>query len=293
MLTRLMEYGKRAFPMFTNKDSKMTDEQASNELNKQCVVSMGGAAVASCTEIQSAARALRTPTDFDVVNIFTNISVLPDIERQLQLLYRPFTCFVSTKCVYDLSELCFFIANATYEPDKHSALFVQRVKPVCTLTIYANGNVCCKGYSREGARDGLSKLEEVLEMAGYSPAFSHFRYNVVNATFCVPFQLDLEWMIQESYHNVISNNDQPFIFHIMPKTKIKFAIFPTGFVYVLGCKLPNETKDAIAFIMPILYRFKAERHGSPHDLQLSLGDISSRLLWEREFQKQEDFSISW
>ncbi|XP_034668386.1 uncharacterized protein LOC117901656 [Drosophila subobscura] len=273
----------------------MIHENASNKRAKEDVVSMGrAAAVASWTEVQPTTGApLTPPKDIDVVNIFRNISVLPEIERHIQLLYRPFTCFVSTKCVFNLYDLGFFVGNATYEPDKQSALFVQQVKPVCTLKIYTNGSICCKGYSHEGTRVGLLQFEAVLEQAGYRPAVSRFRYNVVNATFCVPFQLNLEWMILSSHHSVVHDNSQPFIFHPMPKTKIKFAIFPTGFVYVLGCKLPNETKDAIAFIMPILYRYKAESQDSQQDLQLSLGDISSTLLWEREFQKQEDFSMPW
>ncbi|EDW25398.1 GL26452 [Drosophila persimilis] len=234
-----------------------------------------------------------TPTDDDVVNIFSNLSVLPDIERHLQLLYRPFTCFVNTKCVYDLHALFEVLGNSRYEPEKHSALFVQRVYPVCNLTIYANGNIFCKAYSRDGARDGLSKFEEILELLGYTPAFYNFQYNVVNATFCVPFPLDLEWLKLESYSNIISDKSQPFIFHIMPKTGIKFAIFPTGFVYVLGCRQPNETNDAIAFILPILYRFKAETKRSQQDLSLSLGDISSSLHWEREFQKEQDLAMTW
>ncbi|XP_017155238.1 TBP-related factor [Drosophila miranda] len=260
--------------MSTNKESKMIDEKPTNEQKKQDV-------------------SPRTPTDDDVVNIFCNLSVLPDIERHLQLLYRPFTCHVNTNCVYDLHALHEVLENSRYEPEKHSALFAQRVYPVCTLTIYANGNVFCKGYSRDGAREGLSKFEEILEVLGYTPAFYNLKYNVVNATFCVPFQLDLEWLKVESYTNIIFDQSQPFIFHIMPKTEIKFAIFPTGFVYVLGCRLPNETNDAIAFILPILYRFKAESNRSQPDLSLSLGDISSSLYWEGEFQKQHDFAMSW
>ncbi|XP_034129287.1 uncharacterized protein LOC117584472 [Drosophila guanche] len=273
----------------------MLDEYATNKLSKEDVVSMGrAAAVASWTEVQPTTGApLTPPTDIEVVNIFRNLSVLPEIERHIQLLYRPFTCFVSTKCVFNLYDLSFDIANATYEPHKQSAVFVQRVKPVCTLKIYTNGSICCKGYSREGTRVGLLKFEAVLKAAGYRPVMASFRYNVVNATFCVPFQLNLEWMILSSDHSIVHDNGQPFVFHPMPKTTIKFAIFPTGFVYVLGCKLPNETKYAIAFIMPILYSFKAESQESQQDLQLSLGDISSRLLWEREFQKQEDFSMAW
>ncbi|KPU74619.1 uncharacterized protein Dana_GF27117, isoform B [Drosophila ananassae] len=236
----------------------------------------------------------RTPTEDDVLNIYQDVSKLADIERHLNMLYRrPFTCFSSTKAQYNLMELEVLLGNAKYDPDRHLALFVNRFHPVCSLKIYANGNIYCQAFSRESARRGLVNMVQLLQDTGYSPSLPHIKFNVVNATFCVPFHLDLRRLHQCHFaHSQYSPTKQPFVTYRLPDTLIKFAIFPSGYVYVMFASLPRYTKLAIGHILPILYLYKA----SPVDqgaLGLCRGDINFQVLWEKEFQREDDFSIEW
>ncbi|XP_070133728.1 uncharacterized protein Trf5 isoform X2 [Drosophila bipectinata] len=233
------------------------------------------------------------PTEDDVLNIYQNVSKLVNIERHLNMLYRPFTCFASTKTQYNLMELEILLVNAKYDPDRHLALLVNRFHPVSSLKIYANGNIYCHGFSRESARRGLVEMVHVLQDSGYSPSLRHMKFNVVNATFCVPFHVDLRRLYQcHSAYSQYNPTKQPFVTYRLPNTLIKFAIFPSGYVYVMYASMPRHTKLAIGHILPILYLYKASP-SHQGDIELCRGDVNFQVLWEKEFQREDDFSIEW
>ncbi|XP_068141749.1 TATA-box-binding protein [Drosophila tropicalis] len=229
------------------------------------------------------------PTDFEIINIYQDISKLVKIEKYLNILYRPFVCFVNTKCEFKLSELNIIIPNAKYNPDQHSALFIKRTYPVGSLKVYANGNIYAQGYSRESAHTGLRRFITHLGDFEYKPLLRNPKYNVVNATFSMPFHVNLE-QLHSAYHSCTSySSKKTFLTYWMDEWQIKFAIFPTGFVYVMFSKQPRYTRRAIQFILPILYRYK-KLNSKPIDMDKS-GDIDYKLRWEREFQREDDFSI--
>ncbi|KAH8413507.1 hypothetical protein KR009_011862 [Drosophila setifemur] len=236
----------------------------------------------------------RTPTDSEVLSIYKDVSKLANIERHLNLLYRPFTCFVNTKSRYNLVEMEQLISHSRYDPQRHMALFVNRLMPVSSLKIYANGNIYCQGYSRKSARRGLENFVELLRSMGYHPSLHLLKFNVVNATFCMPFHVDLGQLHQQhNTYTIYNPKRQPFLTYRMPHNLIKFAIFPMGYVYVMFAAMPGHTKEAIAHILPVLSRFKAPPRQDLGDITMSCGDIDFKVLWEKEFQRENDFSIEW
>ncbi|EDW77571.2 uncharacterized protein Dwil_GK24486 [Drosophila willistoni] len=229
------------------------------------------------------------PTDFEILNIFQDISKLAKIEKYLNILYRPFVCFVNTKCEFNLPELNVIIPNAKYDPDQHSALFIKRTFPVGSLKVYANGNIYAHGYSRESAHTGLRRFIHHLEDFEYKPLLRNPKYNVVNATFSMPFHVNLKQLHSGCYSRTSFSSKKTFLTYWMDEWQIKLAIFPTGFVYVMFSTQPRHTRRAIQFILPVLYRYK-ELNTKPIDMDKS-GDIDYKLRWEREFQREDDFSI--
>ncbi|EDW64263.1 TATA box-binding protein-like 1 [Drosophila virilis] len=222
-------------------------------------------------------------SDFDVLSIYADISKLSAVERYLNMLYRPFTCFVKTNCEFKLSELDCFLSDTRYEPDKHSALLIRLSSPICSLRLYDNGNICCQGYSYDSAALGIHRFIGTMEHLGYSPVFQNPKFNVVNATFCMPFSIHLEQLYREYHEDCLYNPEtRPYLTYQIRNSSIKLAIFHVGYVYVLLSSQPRFTQKAIAFIMPILFRHRAANR--PNVAELSSGDINFKLLWENEFQ---------
>ncbi|KAH8282747.1 hypothetical protein KR054_009460, partial [Drosophila jambulina] len=237
----------------------------------------------------------KTPTEADVLNIYRDLSKLADIERYLNLLYRPFTCFLNTKCHYNLRNLKHCLPGSIYDPDRHMALVTTRRMPFGNIKVYANGNIYCQALTRKSAVRVLFNFADALaELGDYSPSLCQPKFNLVNATFCMPFPLDLQALnVRNKPYSVYIPKKQPFLTYRMPDTMIKFAIFPVGYVYVMFSARPTLTRMAIAHILPILYSCRASSQQNQSDLELSHGDINFKLLWEKEFQRDDDFSIQW
>ncbi|KAH8248783.1 hypothetical protein KR032_003128, partial [Drosophila birchii] len=235
------------------------------------------------------------PTEADVLNIYNDLSKLADIERYLNLLYRPFTCFLNTQCQYNLRKLRLCLPDSNYEPDRHMALVTTHRQPSGTIKIYANGNISCQAFTHFSAFKALTNFSEALaELGGYTPSLIEPKFNLVNATFCMPFPLDLQAIeVLKKPHTVYIPNEHPFLTYSIPGALIKFAIFPTGYVYVMFSNRPYDTQQAIVHILPILYACRATSQPNQSDLELSHGDINFQLLWEKEFQSNGDFSIHW
>ncbi|XP_034472936.1 TATA-box-binding protein-like protein 1 [Drosophila innubila] len=223
-------------------------------------------------------------SDFDILSIYSDISKLSAIEEHLNLLYRPFTCFVKSRCNYKLYELECLLSNTRYEPHKHPALFIRHSNPSSSLRVYDNGNICSQGYSYDGSALGAKCFMNTMEQLGYSPMFYHPKFNVVNATFCMPFCINLDNFYLEYRRDCLYNPEtHPYLIYKVPDSSIKLAIFPMGYVYVLLSSNPKSTQKVIGHILPLLYRHRnleliTER-------ELSSGDINFKLLWENEFQK--------
>nr|XP_017026099.1 TATA-box-binding protein 2 [Drosophila kikkawai] len=237
----------------------------------------------------------KTPTETDVLNIYKDLSKLTDIERHLNLLYRPFACFINTKCHYNLMNLSLCIPGCTYDPDRHMALVTTHRRPIATIKIYANGNIYCQAFNRINAYQVLSNFSEALaELSGYSPCLRQPKFNLVNATFCMPFPLDLQALNRRYERSTVyTPKKYPFLTYRMKDSMIKFAIFPVGYVYVMFSTYPEQTRRAIAHVLRVLYTCRAPNQQNQSDLELSHGDINFKLLWEKEFQRDDDFSIQW
>ncbi|KAH8353637.1 hypothetical protein KR084_012344, partial [Drosophila pseudotakahashii] len=235
----------------------------------------------------------RTPTEEEVMKIYEDVSILGDIERHLKIVYKPFSCFASTPCQFDLTELKCLMDNAKFDPDKQVAVTLNRFAPVCSLKIYAHGNVYCQAYSQDGTRTGLMKIKQELYGLGYNFLYRRLTFNVVNATFSVPFNLNLmQFHLQDPGATDYDPLRQPFLTYKMKATMVKLAIFPTGYVYVLFATTRSFTKLAIAHILPILYGLKDENQDQSK-LGLSCGDIDYKVLWEKYFQDRDDISNDW
>ncbi|KAH8246339.1 hypothetical protein KR038_001039, partial [Drosophila bunnanda] len=236
----------------------------------------------------------KTPTDADVLNIYNDYSKVADIERYLKLLFRPFTCFLNTKCQYNLRKLRLCLPDSTYDPDRHMALMTTYRMPSASIKIYANGNMYSQALTQYNAYKVLVDFSEALaELDGCSPSVIHPKFNLVNATFCMPFPLDLEALNERIKPNAVYiPKENPFLTYTTPRT-IQFVIFPMGYVYVMFCTSPYETRQAIVHVLPLLYTCRAPTQQNQCDLELTHGDINLMLLWEKEFQRDYDFSIQW
>ncbi|XP_060666063.1 uncharacterized protein LOC132798281 [Drosophila nasuta] len=223
----------------------------------------------------------------DVLTIYSHVPKLQAVERYLNLLYRPFTCQVNTKCRYKLSEMASFLSMTCYEPNKHSALLVRIPRPACNLKVYANGMIISQGYSYESAALGIHRMVDYVEEFGYRPVISKLTFNVVNATFSMPFAIDLNGFYEQNLKLCrYDPQTNPYLTYEMPDSIVKLTIFPQGFVYVLLACSPRLTQDAISQILPLLYRHRVEElvKDDERELLLSFGDINFTLLWEKEFQ---------
>lgn len=200
----------------------------------------------------------------------------------------PFTCFVRTQCEYRLAELNSCLSQTCYEPSKHSALIIRHASPSCRLKVYNNGNISCQGYSYESAAQGIQCFIGTMEKLGYNPVFRNPRFNVVNATFSMHFDINLNQLYRNYRDECLYNAEKhPYLIFNVSKWSIKLAIFAMGYVCVLLASQPTATHKAIAFILPILYghRIPSGQEEKEQQTKLQSGDITFKLLWENEFQK--------
>lgn len=225
----------------------------------------------------------------DLDNVFENLAKLPEIEKQLQLLYRPFTCLVDVNCRFNLYELSILLDDSRYDPSHHPALLLRLRNPPAEVKLYTSGKITSSAISADSARTALLKIIQTIEELDYKAEITHFSKNTVHASFCLPFKIDLE-LLSEMHADHISGNREirPFITYKIEETAIRFAIFANGFVLVLHSTQHSETRAAIAGILPILVQFKngfltpSEKFGS------LCGDISFRLLWERKLEEDKE-----
>jgi len=131
-----------------------------------------------------------------------------------------------------------------------------------------------------------------MKRMGYSAKFYHPIFNVVNATFNMPFGINLDEFYDEYRWNCLYNRAMhPYLIYKIPDSSIKLAIFPMGYVYVLLSFHPKSTQKAIAHIMPLLYRHR--KMEMMMENELNIGDINFKLLWENEFQKAYEDTLKY
>lgn len=230
--------------------------------------------------------------DLDFDNIFESVGKLPEIERQLQLLYRPFTCLIDINCRFNLYELSILLDDSLYDPAHHPALLLRLRHPTAEIKLYANGKIASSAISADSARTALLKVMQMIEELDYKAEITHFSKNTVHASFCLPFKIDLQLLSELHADNISGNREtRPFITYKIEESSIRFAIFANGFVLVLHSTQHSETRAAIAGILPILVQFKngfltpSEKFGS------LCGDISFRLLWERKLEEDKEGTL--
>ncbi|KAH8412735.1 hypothetical protein KR009_004976, partial [Drosophila setifemur] len=231
-----------------------------------------------------------TDVDIDYQNIFEDVSRLAEVEQQLQLLFRPFTCTMDVCCRFNLYELGTVLPDARFEPSIHPAVFLKVRSPSAHVKIFADGVMVATALTATSARNALFKVVRAVQELGYKADINTFTKNVVNASFMMPFKIHLPSLILDHQNMVICNNsNRPFVTYTTGEdVGVRFAIFPTGFVLVLHSSAHSESRAAIAIILPILAKFKngyptpAERDG------LLLGDISYKLLWEQKLEEDKD-----
>ncbi|XP_017130330.1 TATA-box-binding protein [Drosophila elegans] len=227
------------------------------------------------------------PTQEEVLHIYRNVCQLTDIERYLNILYTPFSCLATTTSKYDLWELETFIPHARYDPERHLAVSVNRLMPVTSLKIYPNGNIYCQGFNRDATRRGVINIIEELRDLGYNCRLRRCQFNVVNATFSVPFHLNLDQLhLQNPSFAQYDPIKKPFVTYTLWGTMVKFAIFPTGYVYVMSASTRGLVKLAISKLLPILYCYKGSEQDESEQ-SLTCGDINYKLLWEKYFQEND------
>lgn len=108
----------------------------------------------------------------------------------------------------------------------------------------------------------------------------------------MPFQIDLALMSMEYCQACDYTPEiQPYLIFNIRNSTTKLAIFNNGFIYVMLSSMPRNTQQAIAYIMPILFRHRdAERSV---DAELTIGDINFKLLWEHQLQLLYEGTINY
>ncbi|TDG46070.1 hypothetical protein AWZ03_007519 [Drosophila navojoa] len=227
--------------------------------------------------------------EIDYDNVYENIAKASEMEKHLELLYRPFTCLVDVNCRFSLFELAILLDDSRYEPTRHPALFVRLHDPSAEIKIYSGGKIQSTALTANSARTALLKVMQMVEELDYKADVKNFSRNIVHASFCLPFKIDLE-MLSEMHSEHISGNREtrPFITYKIDGTAIRFAVFPNGYVLVLHSKQHSETRAAIAGFLPILAQFQngylthSEKYGT------LCGDVSFKLLWERKLEEDTE-----
>nr|XP_017006760.2 uncharacterized protein LOC108063980 [Drosophila takahashii] len=227
--------------------------------------------------------------DIDYENIFEDVSKLSKVEKHLQLLYRPFTCAMDANCRYNMYELCLLMADSRYDPGSHPSVVVKVTHPSAQVKIHAAGKIVATALNADSARSALFKVIRILQDLDYKADMKNFTKSIVNASFSMPFKLDLVLMSRLHAEEVTHNrNKRPFITYTDEKIGVRFAVFPTGFVLVLHSTSHSETREAIAAILPILARFKNGYPTTAEKEGLLVGDLSYKLLWEKRLEEDKE-----
>ncbi|XP_016931696.3 uncharacterized protein Trf4 isoform X2 [Drosophila suzukii] len=227
--------------------------------------------------------------EIDFENVFEDVSKLTEVENQLQLLYRPFICQMDLNCRFNMYELCLLMADSRYDPASHPTVSVKVTHPSAQVKIHAAGKIVATALNSDSARIALFKVIRVLQDLDYKPDIKNFGKSIVNASFSMPFKLDLELMSRLHSEEVTYNwSKRPFITYTDEKEGVRFAVFPTGFVLVLHSNGHSETREAISAFLPILAKFK---NGYPTDAEKEgklVGDLSYKLLWEKRLEEDKE-----
>ncbi|XP_017130133.1 uncharacterized protein LOC108147885 isoform X2 [Drosophila elegans] len=227
--------------------------------------------------------------DIDYVNIFEDVGKLAHVEKQLQLLYRPFTCVMDVSCRFNMYELCLLLIDSRYDPGSHPSVSVKVTHPSALVKITPGGKIVATALSVDSARRALFKVVRILQNLDYKADVNNFSKNIVNASFNMPFKLDLELMIRRHPEEVTHNRSKrPFITYTFEDLGVRFAIFPTGFVLVLHSSSHSETRSALGAFLPILARFKNGYPTLEEQQGLLVGDLTYKLVWERRLEEDKD-----
>lgn len=231
----------------------------------------------------------RPDLEINYENIFEDVSKLAEVEKHLQLLYRPFICVMDFTCRFNLYELGILMPDSRFDPGSHPSVSVRLHNPCVQVKIYAGGKMVATALTADAARSALFKVIRMVQDMDYKPDIKSFSKNIVHASFSMPFQLDLELLSHRHAEQVTRNpKRRPFVTYTTENAGVRFAIFPTGFVVVLHSSCHSETRAAIADLLPILaevrngYPTPEERQGS------QVGDVSYKLLWEKKLDEDKE-----
>ncbi|KAH8238648.1 hypothetical protein KR038_000399, partial [Drosophila bunnanda] len=228
-------------------------------------------------------------SEIDFKDIFDNLSKLSEVEKKIHLLYRPFICVMDFSCRFNLYELGILMPDSRFDPASHPSVSVRLHNSFAQVKIYAGGKMVATALTADVARSALFKVIRMVQEMDYKPDIKTFSKNIVHASFCMPFKLDLNLMAQKYEEQVTSNpKRRPFITYTTENVGVRFAIFPTGYVLVLHSSCHSETRSAIAALLPILAKV---RNGYPKagELQGSQeGDVTYKLLWEKKLDEDKE-----
>ncbi|XP_039493258.1 uncharacterized protein LOC120452873 [Drosophila santomea] len=225
----------------------------------------------------------------DYENIFENVANLAEVEEKLELLYRPFTCVMDVNCRFNMYELCLLMAESRFDPGSHPSVVVKITHPSAQVKIHAGGKIFSTALNADSARSALFKVIRILNDLDYKVEIKNFSKNIVNASFSMPFKIDLDLMSRRHVVEASRNRSRrPFTTWTTEKLGVRFAVFPTGFVLVLHSSSHFETREAIADFLPILARLKNGYPTAEEKVGQLVGDLSYKLLWEKRLEEDKD-----
>ncbi|XP_033249713.1 serine-rich adhesin for platelets isoform X25 [Drosophila miranda] len=230
--------------------------------------------------------------DINYENIFEDVSKLSAVEKHLQLLYRPFSCVIEMICRFNIFELCILISDSSYDPGCHPSVSVRTVNPTGLVKIYAGGKMVSTALTAESALTCLFKVVRMVEELDFKMDVNNLSQNIVHASFCMPFSLDLDRLYEQHTTKVTRNcRARPFITYSTEGEDIVFAVFPSGFVLVLHSTKHSKTRAAIAALLPILAQYKDGSTKQSEKQGRVCGDVSFKLLWEHRLEQDKDSQL--
>ncbi|EDX03500.1 GD23169 [Drosophila simulans] len=225
----------------------------------------------------------------DYENVFENVANLAEIEEKLELHFRPFTCVMDFNCRFSMYELCLLLSESRFDPGSHPAVVVKITDPSAQVKIHAGGKISSTALNADSARTGLFKVIRILQDLDYKLVIKNFSKNIVNASFSMPFKIDMDLMSRRHVMEVTQNRSRrPFVTYTTENLGVRFAVFPTGFVLVLHSTSHCETREAIANFLPILAKLKNGYPTAEEKLGQLVGDISYKLLWEKQLEDDKE-----
>ncbi|KAH8393131.1 hypothetical protein KR200_003105, partial [Drosophila serrata] len=228
-------------------------------------------------------------SEFNFNAIFDDLSKLAEVEKKIQLLYRPFICIMDFSCRFNLYELGILMPDTRFEPACHPSVTVRLHNNFAQVKIYAGGKMVATALTADAARSAIFRVIRMVQEMDYKPDIKNFSKNVVHASFCMPFKLDLKLMAKNHSEQVTSNPEKrPFITYTTENAGVRFAIFPTGYVLVLHSSCHTETREAIVALLPILAKVQ-NGYPTAGELQGSeASDMTYKLLWEKKLEDDKE-----